>query len=186
MQHEFKVDSGEVFFAFCFPWSLTDNETLMQRIEQKLGEKKEQEENIYFHRETLGYSLQKRPVEVITLTSMVSSFAPPWRLVLFSALSDACGLVAQEPSDADALQEEPRLPGCYPIESKPRALHFPDKKVFVLSARVHPGETPAAHMLNGILALLLRRDDERAVALRKMYGTSHTIFSPHPAPTVRF
>lgn len=75
MQHEFKVDSSEVFFAFCFPWSLTDNETLMRRIEQRLGEKEGNE--IYFHRETLGYSLQKRPLEVITLTSMVSSFAPP-------------------------------------------------------------------------------------------------------------
>jgi hypothetical protein len=73
MQHEFKVDGGEVFFAFCFPWSLTDNETLMRRIEQKLGEK---DGEIYFHRETLGYSLQRRPVEVITITSMVSSFAP--------------------------------------------------------------------------------------------------------------
>lgn len=76
----------------------------------------------------------------------------------------------QEPSSVDTLEEEPSIPGCYPDTNKLRALHFPNKKVFVLSARVHPGETPAAHMLNGVLALLLRRDDERAVALRKLYG----------------
>lgn len=35
-----------------------------------------------------------------------------------------------------------------------------------LSARVHPGETPGSHVLNGIVKLLLTRDDPRAKVLR--------------------
>ena len=34
---------------------------------------------------------------------------------------------------------------------------------------MHPGETPATHMFNGLLALLLRRRDPRAAALRRAF-----------------
>ena len=43
------------------------------------------------------------------------------------------------------------------------------EQVFFVSSRVHPGETPATHMFNGLLALLLRRDDPRAAALRRAF-----------------
>ena len=43
---------------------------------------------------------------------------------------------------------------------RPRA--FANKPVFFMSARVHPGETPASHVLDGLLDFLLRADDPRA------------------------
>jgi murein tripeptide amidase MpaA len=40
-----------------------------------------------------------------------------------------------------------------------------------ISSRVHPGETPASHMFEGILRLLLTRgvDDPRAAMLRRNF-----------------
>ena len=43
------------------------------------------------------------------------------------------------------------------------------KLVVFLSARVHPGETPASHAMNGILNFLLNKRDIRAEVLRKHF-----------------
>mmetsp|Transcript_36055 Transcript_36055/g.94957 ORF Transcript_36055/g.94957 Transcript_36055/m.94957 type:complete len:753 (+) Transcript_36055:87-2345(+) len=43
------------------------------------------------------------------------------------------------------------------------------KMVILMSARVHPGETPSSHVIDGILMFLLRADDPRADALRQRF-----------------
>ena len=43
------------------------------------------------------------------------------------------------------------------------------RPVFVVTSRVHPGETPASHMCNGIIDFLLRVRDERAHAARSAF-----------------
>lgn len=42
-------------------------------------------------------------------------------------------------------------------------------KVFFLSARVHPGETPSSFVFNGFLDFILRKDDPRAAVLRDQF-----------------
>jgi murein tripeptide amidase MpaA len=58
---------------------------------------------------------------------------------------------------------EAAAPGLYP-DQEPRAALF-DKPVVFISARVHPGETPASHTCNGFLRFLFG-DDPRAILLR--------------------
>lgn len=48
-----------------------------------------------------------------------------------------------------------RRPGC-----------FPRKRVILVTSRVHPGETPASHVLDGLVEFLLREEDPRAIRLR--------------------
>lgn len=42
-------------------------------------------------------------------------------------------------------------------------------EVIFVSARVHPGETPSSFVFNGLLSLLLNREDLIAQHLRRMY-----------------
>ena len=53
---------------------------------------------------------------------------------------------------------------------------FPEKKVVLLSARVHPGETPASFMMHGCLGMLLDPHDPRAKVLRR-----HFVFKVTPS-----
>jgi|EP01047_Picozoa_sp_COSAG01_P007884 hypothetical protein len=71
---------------------------------------------------------------------------------------------------------EPAIEGLYPERGSagegggggaPRA--FKGKKIVFISARVHPGETPASHVFNGVLDLLMHPTDPRAAALRHSY-----------------
>lgn len=45
----------------------------------------------------------------------------------------------------------------------------PSKKVVVFTSRVHPGETPGSHVLNGALAVLADLKSEQGRLLRKHY-----------------
>ena len=65
-------------------------------------------------------------------------------------------------SSMDGITNERELipddsPGLYPdainnIESRP--LRFEDKRVIFFTSRVHPGETPGSHVLNGALDII--------------------------------
>ena len=134
--HKFRTDK-ETFFAFCIPFSCTDNERLTTTVENHAKAR----QDIYFCREILGYSKGGRKIEVLTISSK------------------------------DGMLDGQEAPMSYPcLDQGDRARAFDkSKKVFVVSSRVHPGETPATHVFNGILAFLLQRDDERAVKLREKY-----------------
>lgn len=59
------------------------------------------------------------------------------------------------------------FPDCPNTTKRPH--QFRNKRVFFLSSRVHPGETPAAFVFLGFLDFILKPDDPRARILRDLF-----------------
>lgn len=112
-------------------------------LQQKLLslDERSMKQDMYYHRELLIRSADGRRIDLITLSSK-------------EGMSD---------------EAEPRIPKLFPDQSRPRARRFQNKRVVFVSARVHPGETPASHALNGLLDFLLLPDDPRARSLRREF-----------------
>ena len=100
----------------------------MDEIEARLAK----HSNIYFNRELLYYSLEGRKMELITISS-------------------------QDMITEDRETIPPDSKGLFPHAErnpKSRPLRFsPKKPVIFLTSRVHPGETPGSHVLNGLIEL---------------------------------
>ncbi|XP_048386573.1 cytosolic carboxypeptidase-like protein 5 isoform X1 [Stegostoma tigrinum] len=134
------------YFAFCFPFTYSECQEMLAQLDEKFEYCKHltmrsPPDSIYYHREPLCYSLEKRRVDLITITSC----------------------------DGMTAECEPRLEKLFPDDSTPRPKQFPGKQVFFLSSRVHPGETPSSFVFNGFLEFILRADDLRARMLRRMF-----------------
>jgi hypothetical protein len=70
--------SGQLRFAFCYPCSLDATDAMLDELERAADPPPASsasssdgppEHGIYFHREVVCWSLQKRPVHLITLSS---------------------------------------------------------------------------------------------------------------------
>jgi murein tripeptide amidase MpaA len=106
------------------------------------------EKSLYFHRETVYYSIEGRKMEMMTISSRD-------------------GITEER----EAVPEDFDAKGLFP-ESEPesRPLVFePTKKVIVFTSRVHPGESPGSHMLNGCLDLITDLKNEQGRFLRKHF-----------------
>uniref|UniRef100_A0A8C6SH06 Cytosolic carboxypeptidase-like protein 5 n=1 Tax=Neogobius melanostomus TaxID=47308 RepID=A0A8C6SH06_9GOBI len=141
-----EVKGASTFFSFCYPFSYTECQDMLQQLVDNYPNAAQlspssPQGSVYFHRELLCRSLDGNRVDLLTVTN--------------------CGGMMDE--------REPRLPHLFPDTSTPRAHRFAGKKVFFLSSRVHPGETPASFVFNGFLNFILRRDDPRAHVLRNMF-----------------
>jgi cytosolic carboxypeptidase protein 5 len=55
---------------------------------------------------------------------------------------------------SDELEEHPDEKDPLVFPNGVKSLKFPNKKVVFLTGRVHPGETPGSHTLNGFINLL--------------------------------
>mmetsp|Transcript_16173 Transcript_16173/g.36748 ORF Transcript_16173/g.36748 Transcript_16173/m.36748 type:complete len:664 (+) Transcript_16173:262-2253(+) len=95
------------------------------------------EGSAYVHREQLTTSLGGHPIELVTLTRRSHRSA----------------------------QRQPALPDLIPEETQ-RPWLFPGRRAIFISARVHPGETPASYMLEGLLDFLASGNHEATELLR--------------------
>uniref|UniRef100_A0A8D2JB73 tubulin-glutamate carboxypeptidase n=1 Tax=Varanus komodoensis TaxID=61221 RepID=A0A8D2JB73_VARKO len=133
------------YFAFCYPFSYTECQDMLARLDARFGPlvlpPSSSLDSIYYHRELLCYSLDKLRVDLLTITSRHGM---------------------QE-------EREARLEKLFPDKSTPRPHCFVGKRVFFLSSRVHPGETPSSFVFNGFLEFILREEDPRAQVLRRMF-----------------
>lgn len=144
--HRFLEGRGATtFFAFCYPFSYSDCQDLLNQLDQRFLENHPTHssplDTIYYHRELLCYSLDGLRVDLLTITS--------------------CHGLRED--------REPRLEQLFPDASTPRPFRFTGKRIFFLSSRVHPGETPSSFVFNGFLDFILRPDDPRAQTLRRLF-----------------
>ncbi|XP_053523033.1 cytosolic carboxypeptidase-like protein 5 isoform X4 [Artibeus jamaicensis] len=144
--HRFVEGRGATtFFAFCYPFSYSDCQDLLNQLDQRFLENHPTHssplDTIYYHREILCYSLDGLRVDLLTISS--------------------CHGLRRD--------REPRLEQLFPDISTPRPFCFTGKRVFFLSSRVHPGETPSSFVFNGFLDFILRPDDPRAQTLRRLF-----------------
>uniref|UniRef100_A0A3Q2QCU3 Cytosolic carboxypeptidase-like protein 5 n=1 Tax=Fundulus heteroclitus TaxID=8078 RepID=A0A3Q2QCU3_FUNHE len=140
------VRGATTYFSFCYPFSYTECQEMLRQLDESHPNAAQLSPSsapgtVYYHRELLCNSLDGNRVDLLTVTN--------------------CGGMQDE--------REARLPKLFPDTNTPRPHRFPDKRVFFLSSRVHPGETPSSFVFNGFLHFILRRDDPRAHVLRSMF-----------------
>jgi cytosolic carboxypeptidase protein 5 len=140
-KHTFNCSSDSaVHFSFSYPYGYEDVWKQMEGLEKRLKDS----EQIYFWREHLAYSIERRKVELITI-------------------SDHSGKTEAR---------EPYIKSLFP-EHKNKKIswrpHIFKKQTVFFSARVHPAEVAASHVLNGIIGVLTNPDDEYGKLLRKHF-----------------
>uniref|UniRef100_A0A8C4HUT1 Cytosolic carboxypeptidase-like protein 5 n=1 Tax=Dicentrarchus labrax TaxID=13489 RepID=A0A8C4HUT1_DICLA len=141
-----EVRGATTYFSFCYPFPYSECQEMLEQFDKSYPNVAQLSpssapSSVYYHRELLCNSLDGNRVDLLTVTN--------------------CSGMQEE--------REPRLPKLFPDTNTPRAHRFPGKRVFFLSSRVHPGETPSSFVFNGFLNFILRRDDPRAHALRNMF-----------------
>ncbi|XP_064304500.1 cytosolic carboxypeptidase-like protein 5 isoform X1 [Phalacrocorax carbo] len=145
--HRFLEHRGATtYFAFCYPFSYTECQEMLAQLDCRFQECRHMSpssplDSVYYHRELLCHSLDKLRVDLLTVTS-------------------CHGMLEKR---------EPRLDKLFPDTATPRPRRFAGKRVFFLSSRVHPGETPSSFVFNGFLDFILREEDPRAQMLRRMF-----------------
>jgi len=133
------------YFAFSYPFSYQESQDKIDSI-QKLFETAPAEKNLYFHRETIYHSIEGRKMEMMTISSR-------------DGITEERETIPEEGLNPDAKTDPEK-----------RGLRFdPSKKVIIFSSRVHPGESPGSHVLNGCIDLITDLKSDQGRLLRKNF-----------------
>ena len=166
--HTVPPGNAVTYYAFTFPYSYTELQNYLHSLDQRLcnrsivvgdddvisevesedsykisdpeEKKKSDKSRIYYARELVVHSLDSHRLDMLTITSYTGK----------------------------TNTREDRLPGLFPDSAVSRPHKFIDKKVIFISARVHPGETPASFVFRGFVDFILS-DDPRACRVRDLY-----------------
>jgi len=139
----------ETFLAFTYPYKYEDLQQTLDGIEESFCKfpldfndlKTFDKTEIYVNRETVIQSLEKRNLDLLTIT-------------------DLNGI-------EDSIEET--LPDLFPKESNKRPHTFANKEIIFISSRVHPGETCASYVMKGFIDFLLSKNNAQAMKLREKY-----------------
>jgi cytosolic carboxypeptidase protein 5 len=101
----------------------------MAEIEHKFSTASDK--NLYFHKETIYYSIEGRKMDMMTITSR-------------DGITDERESIPEDGVFPDAVDDPSKRP--YKFNSS--------KKVVIFTSRVHPGESPGSHVLNGAINLI--------------------------------
>lgn len=143
--HMFSYPENQTtYFAFTYPFSYEDSLKLTDDIQKRM----QTQSNAYFNREILYYSLEGRAMELLTISSR-------------DQITDEHETI---PADSNGLLPMAEL------DPTSRPLRFrKEKPVIFLTSRVHPGETPGSHVLNGFLDILADCRNDQGRLLRKNF-----------------
>lgn len=148
-----KSPAAITYFAFTYPFAYDELQRRLDAVDRAMGGGNggltaSSLDDVYYHRECAIRSLEGRRLDLLTVTSRHG--------------------ITTEREDrlANMFPEGPEGPEG---EKQDRPFKFNDKRVVLLSARVHPGETPSSFVLDGFLSMILDRDDPVASSLRRLY-----------------
>ena len=132
---------------------------------------------IFFHRELLSRSLDGRRLDLITISDWTGVDDEPPGNHSGGGGGGGGGAPCETHDHLNGrlgtAAPSPLHPSVFPEVASGKRPHAPvfgnRKRVVFLSARVHPGETPASFCMNGALELLTNPTDARAIALRRHF-----------------
>ena len=141
-EHAVELADDTISFACTYPYSYT-------MLQEDLGlfdthvNRLDVPESIYYCRELLVHSSDGLRLDLLTISSV----------------------------DGASNAHEETLAGLFPgaATSESRPLLFRSKQVVFVSARVHPGEVPAQHVMKGMLSMLLDKNNVYSKELRKHF-----------------
>ena len=84
-------------------------------------------------------------------------------------ISSRDGLLEEHEKVPDDYEAKGLFPDAMDDATARPLLFEPEKKVIVFTSRVHPGETPGSHVLNGCLDLITDLKSEQGRLLRKNF-----------------
>ncbi|KAF4144126.1 Zinc carboxypeptidase, partial [Phytophthora infestans] len=154
LSYKFKFARERVRFAFCYPYTYTRVQEELASLDRQFADPKQ-------------HSVQSSTSPTPPTKEEISSNVYYHRELLTRSLEGLrVDLVTISSYDGitSSHQSSERNPSKSAYRFDPK-----QKKMVVISARVHPAETPANFMLNGMLQLLLHPTDESAIALRRHF-----------------